>query len=154
MHYLKHIKFGAYKSFQSLDVELNKGLNIVIGPNGSGKSNFLEILSQVISLIPEVLIDSLDKLYYELHFADDRDGVQTTIEFRYSKSDINEHSIVNHSYVPNLVQYSLKCHTSGLSLLNIQKSGEVSLDLLSSQLAIDLNEVKILVPKSLDLGFN
>ena len=46
---LEEVTINGFKSIDSLNVKINKGLNILIGKNGSGKSNFLESLNDVLS---------------------------------------------------------------------------------------------------------
>lgn len=45
--HISRIVFEGYKSIDHLEIDLVKGLNILIGPNGSGKSNFLELLNLI-----------------------------------------------------------------------------------------------------------
>jgi AAA15 family ATPase/GTPase len=45
--YLKKVNLKGFKSIESLTVELENGLNILIGKNLSGKSNFLEGLYSI-----------------------------------------------------------------------------------------------------------
>jgi predicted ATP-dependent endonuclease of OLD family len=48
LDYITHVskaKIGGYKSIESVSIEFEKGLNILIGQNGTGKSNFFEALS-------------------------------------------------------------------------------------------------------------
>jgi AAA15 family ATPase/GTPase len=45
--HLSRVVFEGYKSIDHLEIDLVKGLNILIGPNGSGKSNFLGLLDTV-----------------------------------------------------------------------------------------------------------
>jgi predicted ATP-dependent endonuclease of OLD family len=46
--HLSRVVFEGYKSIDHLEIDLVKGLNIIIGPNGSGKSNFLELLDSLL----------------------------------------------------------------------------------------------------------
>ena len=45
---LKSAHLKGFKSIENLNIDFNKGLNILIGKNASGKSNFLECLFRVI----------------------------------------------------------------------------------------------------------
>jgi len=42
--HINHVHIEGYKSIDNLDIDLLKGLNILIGENGSGKSNFLDVV--------------------------------------------------------------------------------------------------------------
>ncbi|WP_158800166.1 AAA family ATPase [Pedobacter sp. L105] len=56
--YLKGGHLVGYKSIEVLEVNLKKGMNLIIGHNGSGKSNFLEMLAQILlSVNPNRKID-------------------------------------------------------------------------------------------------
>ena len=46
--YLRNVKLSGYKSIQSVDVEFQDGLNIVIGKNAAGKTNFLNFLNKTL----------------------------------------------------------------------------------------------------------
>lgn len=48
--YLKEVHLSGYKSIISVNLELQKGLNIIIGKNAAGKTNFLSFLNKCISL--------------------------------------------------------------------------------------------------------
>lgn len=48
--YLKEVKLSGYKSIENVQVEFQKGLNIIIGKNAAGKTNFLNFLNKIISL--------------------------------------------------------------------------------------------------------
>ena len=52
---LEHIKVQNFKSFQSLDISLDK-FNVVIGANASGKSNF----AQIFKFLNDIAINGLD----------------------------------------------------------------------------------------------
>jgi predicted ATP-dependent endonuclease of OLD family len=44
--YLKNVKLSGYKTIRKVEIDLDKGLNIIIGKNGTGKTNFLEFLDK------------------------------------------------------------------------------------------------------------
>src|ERR1700722_6786565 len=50
--YITHVskvKIGGYKSIESVSIEFEKGLNILIGENGTGKWNFFGALCYLIA---------------------------------------------------------------------------------------------------------
>lgn len=48
--YLKNVNLSGYKSIEDVDIELQKGLNIIIGKNAAGKTNFLRFLNRTLNL--------------------------------------------------------------------------------------------------------
>lgn len=48
--YLKNVNLSGYKSIENIEIEFQKGLNIIIGKNAAGKTNFLNFLNKTISL--------------------------------------------------------------------------------------------------------
>ncbi len=42
--WLKHLTLRTFRNYESLDVELEPGLTLVVGPNGHGKTNFIEAI--------------------------------------------------------------------------------------------------------------
>lgn len=48
--FLKEVKLSGYKSVEDVEIEFQKGLNIIIGKNAAGKTNFLSFLNKCISL--------------------------------------------------------------------------------------------------------
>lgn len=48
--YLKEVKLSGYKSIEDVEIEFQKGINIIIGKNAAGKTNFLSFLNKCISL--------------------------------------------------------------------------------------------------------
>ncbi|MFZ7119748.1 MAG: AAA family ATPase, partial [Eubacteriaceae bacterium] len=40
--YLSHLKLYNFRNYDSLDLELNKNINIIIGDNAQGKTSLLE----------------------------------------------------------------------------------------------------------------
>lgn len=48
--YLKEVKLSGYKSIENVQIEFQKGINIIIGKNAAGKTNFLNFLNKCISL--------------------------------------------------------------------------------------------------------
>lgn len=42
--YIEKIKISNYKNYYNSEIELNKGINIIIGPNNIGKSNLLKVV--------------------------------------------------------------------------------------------------------------
>jgi predicted ATP-binding protein involved in virulence len=48
--FLNKVSLSGYKSISEVDIEFQKGLNIIIGKNAAGKTNFLTFLSSVLSL--------------------------------------------------------------------------------------------------------
>lgn len=48
--YLKEVTLSGYKSINDVNIEFQKGLNIVIGKNAAGKTNFLKFLSKALTL--------------------------------------------------------------------------------------------------------
>ena len=48
--YLKEVTLSGYKSINNVNIEFQKGLNIIIGKNAAGKTNFLEFLNKILSL--------------------------------------------------------------------------------------------------------
>jgi predicted ATP-dependent endonuclease of OLD family len=44
--YLNNVHFSGYKSIVDLNIDFQKGLNILIGKNGAGKSNFMSMLME------------------------------------------------------------------------------------------------------------
>lgn len=48
--YLKEVKLSGYKSIEDVEVEFQKGINIIIGKNAAGKTNFLSFLNKCLSL--------------------------------------------------------------------------------------------------------
>lgn len=47
--FLREVHLSGYKSINQVDIELNKGLNIIIGKNAAGKTNFLKFLNKSLS---------------------------------------------------------------------------------------------------------
>lgn len=47
--YLKKAKLSGYKSIEDVEIDFQKGLNIIIGKNAAGKTNFLSFLNKAIS---------------------------------------------------------------------------------------------------------
>lgn len=45
---VSEVHFQGFKSIENLQIDLKRGLNVLIGKNGSGKSNFLECCNRVI----------------------------------------------------------------------------------------------------------
>ena len=39
--YISNLKISNFRNYDSLELKLNKGLNIIIGNNGQGKTNLL-----------------------------------------------------------------------------------------------------------------
>lgn len=48
--YLKEVTLSGYKSINYVNIEFQKGLNIIIGKNAAGKTNFLKFLSKALKL--------------------------------------------------------------------------------------------------------
>jgi len=48
--YLSEVHLSGYKSINSVDIDFQKGLNIIIGKNAAGKTNFLKFLSKLLTL--------------------------------------------------------------------------------------------------------
>jgi predicted ATP-dependent endonuclease of OLD family len=47
--FLKGVYLSGYKSIHDVNIDLQKGLNIIIGKNSAGKTNFLKFLSKILS---------------------------------------------------------------------------------------------------------
>lgn len=42
--YLENLKLNNYRNYESLDIDLNKGYNIIYGDNAQGKTNIIEAI--------------------------------------------------------------------------------------------------------------
>ena len=42
--YLKHIHLINYRNYENQELNLNRGINVLIGANGQGKTNLLEAI--------------------------------------------------------------------------------------------------------------
>ena len=40
--YLKRVQLSGYKSIEEVEIEFQKGFNIIIGKNAAGKTNFVD----------------------------------------------------------------------------------------------------------------
>jgi len=63
--YLKEAHLSGYKSINQVDIEFQKGLNIIIGKNAAGKTNFLKFLSRVLSFDYKELNNFSAKLLFQ-----------------------------------------------------------------------------------------
>jgi predicted ATPase len=48
--YLKEVSLSGYKSIIDVNIEFQRGINIIIGKNAAGKTNFLKFFNKVLSL--------------------------------------------------------------------------------------------------------
>ncbi len=63
--YLKEVFLSGYKSINNVNIEFQKGLNIIIGKNAAGKTNFLKFLSKCLMLDYDELNDFSANLIFE-----------------------------------------------------------------------------------------
>ncbi|TAE36430.1 MAG: hypothetical protein EAY66_07220 [Sphingobacteriales bacterium] len=63
--YLKEVFLSGYKSINNVNIEFQKGLNIIIGKNAAGKTNFLKFLSKCLMLDYDELNNFSANLIFE-----------------------------------------------------------------------------------------
>jgi predicted ATP-dependent endonuclease of OLD family len=63
--YLEKVNLCGYKSIVSVDIEFQKGLNIIIGKNAAGKTNFLKFLGKSLSLDYNELDNFSSNLFFK-----------------------------------------------------------------------------------------
>ncbi|MCU0351167.1 MAG: AAA family ATPase [Flavobacterium sp.] len=72
--YLKNVKLSGYKTIRKVEIDLDKGLNIIIGKNGTGKTNFLEFIRFSTDINNKEILESF---YAELEFLRDKDVLKS-----------------------------------------------------------------------------
>jgi DNA replication and repair protein RecF len=48
--FVKHLSLSNFRNYQSAEVELGPGVNLLVGPNGQGKTNFVEAIGYLATL--------------------------------------------------------------------------------------------------------
>lgn len=86
-YYLKNVKLSGYKSIKNVDVDFERGLNIIIGKNASGKTNFLTFLYKSLLNLTDGLYDTFSELLY---LGNDKLSFKTEIKQNFSDVDINK----------------------------------------------------------------
>lgn len=79
--YLKNIKLSNFRNYESLEIDLSQGINIIYGKNGRGKTNIIEAM--YISAITKSYRAQKDMEYVKF------DETNTHIEAQFVKQDIN-----------------------------------------------------------------
>jgi len=62
--YLSKAVLSGYKSIENVEIEFEKGLNIIIGQNAAGKTNFLSFLNSSLTFSHDNLFDFSSKLFF------------------------------------------------------------------------------------------
>jgi DNA replication and repair protein RecF len=42
--FIKHLSLANFRNYETAEVELQKGVNLLVGPNGQGKTNLVEAI--------------------------------------------------------------------------------------------------------------
>ncbi len=48
--YIKHLSLAQFRNYNSAEITLNQGVNLLVGPNGQGKTNFVEAIRYLSTL--------------------------------------------------------------------------------------------------------
>ncbi len=87
--YLSQVCINSFRLFESLDLELNRGLNILVGENNSGKSALIDAIRYTLGT------NSNDRSYIsEQDFYNDANELK--IRLKFSEIDIHAHRFVEH----------------------------------------------------------
>lgn len=87
--YLSHIILRNFRLFQRLDLELNRGLNVLVGENDSGKTALIDAIRYTLGT------NSKDRSFItEPDFFED--SSELTIQLKFSEVDLQAHRFVEH----------------------------------------------------------
>ncbi len=87
--YLAQINISKFRLFESLELKLNRGLNILVGENDSGKTALIDAIRHVLGT------NSNDRLYIsEPDFYDE--ATELTIQLKFSELDTQANRFVEH----------------------------------------------------------
>lgn len=107
--YIKRIKAKNFKSFNNIDIELDK-FNILIGNNASGKSNFVKLLKFIKNILPDGFEDAVSQaggIEFFKNFNNQEKPFELTVEFAVNeKYDEDGHPPAK-GYLINSIRYDL-----------------------------------------------
>lgn len=87
--YLSHVEIKNFRLFRELDLELNRGLNVLVGENDSGKTSLIDAIRYALGM------NSNDWTYVaESDFFDNSD--ELSIGLKFSEVDAHAHRFVEH----------------------------------------------------------
>ena len=90
--YLTNIHLKGFKSIIDVEIDIKKGLNILIGKNGAGKSNFLEGVSDALQSTHNYPVN-VNSRFIALSFTSEKDDVfEIILEKNDKNSKINQNN--------------------------------------------------------------
>jgi putative ATP-dependent endonuclease of the OLD family len=108
--YLKQIKIKGFRLFQNLDLELNRGLNVLVGENDSGKTALVDAIRYTLGT------NSSDRSYIaESDFFDGNDSF--LIQLKFANVDKHAYRFVEHL---SHEEYEEEGETKRRSVLHVQ----------------------------------
>lgn len=107
--YLKKAELSGYKSINDVEIELHKGLNVIIGKNAVGKTNFLSFLDKCLNFN----LQTLNVFKSSLIFKKDFEEIKINYKKEYAGNpfylgSIFNYKVENELYISNQLYHDIK----------------------------------------------